>query len=73
MNKCIRAYPFQVAGHKLKHEVQVFLLWVDVNQLNDMRIVQLLQQLDLPQSGDVDSLLVLAEPDFLNGYCPPSL
>lgn len=62
------AHPLKIARHELKNEVQVLLLWVDVNKLNHVRIVQLLQQLDLPQRRDVDALLVLAQPDLLDGH-----
>ena len=55
----------QVGLAALEDEVEVALVWEAVHELDDVRVPQLLQQLDLADRGEVDALSVLTQPDLL--------
>ena len=50
------------------YQAQVSLVWKDIKQLHNVGAMQLFQQLDLPESCDIDAFLGLAKSDLLDGY-----
>lgn len=56
----------QVSVDELEDEVQLLLLTDDVLQSYHVRVVQLLQQRDLPKSCAWDALVFVFQPDLLN-------
>jgi hypothetical protein len=63
----------QITLHIFKYEVQIPLVWINIHQLDDVRIMQLLQKLDLPQGCDVHAFLILPQSNLFDCQCPVCL
>ena len=63
----------KVALHEFEDEVQVRLVRVHVDELDDTRVLQFLQKLDLPQRRHIHTFLYAATSDFLDSHHLPSL
>lgn len=69
----ITDYSFEICLHKLKHEMQVPFVRECIYQLDDIRILQLFEQLNFPQSREIDTFLLLPQTNFLDSNYLPSL
>ena len=57
----------EVGWHEFEDEVDVSLVWVNVNEVHHVGVMQLAQKLDFTQCRNIHSLLTVTQVYLLNG------